>query len=137
MGATGRPPPRRLGVRGGLALQLAHRENRSENSLLVYPGAAFPADPLQGFAMLPQRDRGVREGSIRDLQVVPPGGVEDVDAAKVEGIAPDQKLVAPIPLRDPGLERVAVVDDVVEHEAVPLNGAALDRKEVDQERLGV
>jgi hypothetical protein len=43
MGATRRTPPRRLGVRGGFALQLAHRENRSKNSLLVYPGAAFPA----------------------------------------------------------------------------------------------
>src|SRR5690554_1185769 len=113
---------------------VAHLLDHAEQGRFIDLFASQLTQPRQRLPLLPERDGWMGQGAVGDLQVVLAFRLQYPDAANVARVAPDQEYGQAIAPRNPRLERVGVVVDVVDDEACAGQRAADHRQEIDQKR---
>ncbi|SPW86976.1 Uncharacterised protein [Escherichia coli] len=113
---------------------LTHLADHAEQRRLIHLFAPLLPQFRQRLPLFPEGDSRMRQGTVGNFQVMLSLRFQDPDTADVARIAPDQKGRPAFTPRNPRLERIGVVVDVVDDKAGAGQRAPEDRQKIDQER---
>ena len=102
-------------LRGGS--DFAHLADHAEQRRLIHLFAPLLPQFRQRLSLFPEGDSRVRQGTVGDFQIVLTFRFQYPDAANVARIAPDQEGRPAVAPRNPRLERIGVIVDVVDDES--------------------
>ncbi len=111
---------------------LTHLADHAEQRRLIHLFAPLLPQFRQRLPLFPEGDSRMRQGTVGNFQVMLSLRFRDPDTADVARIAPDQKGRPAFTPRNPRLERIGVVVDVVDDKAGAGQRAPEDRQKIDQ-----
>src|SRR6266446_296281 len=116
---------------------MTHLLNRGKDGLFINGCAAFRTQTGQCLLVFPQGHGWIRHCSIGNLQIPAFFWVQHPNATDVTRITSDKEDVPLVSLSDPGLQGVAKIPNVVDHESLPMDVTSENGEKVQQERFKI